>query len=36
MKLTGTVWESVDWINLTEHEDKWQPLVNKVMKILVQ
>jgi hypothetical protein len=36
MQLRGTVWEGVDWINLTEHEDKWQAFVNKAMKILVQ
>ena len=36
MQLRGTVWEGVDWINLTEREDTWQAFVNNAMKILVQ
>jgi hypothetical protein len=36
MQLRVTVWEGVDWITVTEHEDKWQAFVSKTTKIPVQ
>jgi hypothetical protein len=35
MDLREVGWEGVDWIHLSEDRDRWQALVNTVMKLRV-
>jgi hypothetical protein len=34
MKLTETVYESVNWIHLAQDTVQWRPVVNKEMNLL--
>jgi hypothetical protein len=36
MNFREIVWVGMDWINLAQVRDQWQPLVNTVMNLRVQ
>jgi len=35
MDLREIVWEIVDWNRLAQNRDRWQPLVNRVLNLVV-